>query len=454
MVDEYTEEDIEHVPEGEEWLDDLKPSADRSSTHVPLGESAGMCVEKVSSGNSSQQVNPICLLDVEGIQRLEAEPIADGIIDICQNLYFRQSLVKDYLACPQMMLYKWIIGHEEEDTFMAALLGTAGHSVIEMMHSERNVKNFTYTTIDLQTAFVKYAEDALRSSSVPPRVSAKFKTVSAQMNAAAPEYIQLIQGYAHDKRNQDFHATVCEQMFALAVEFEGQHYLFTGTIDQAGYYADGTFALRDIKFRDSHFKPGHVQLQLDMQLTLYAYAIKHGVPACQTCKPRYSVEGELEYTGPCPECKAKIGTAAWPGLLAERSELVWMRDYAPKKRDEYAKYITSETEFEINPATGRKRKKRVMNEAWVHGYKKGDPSGKAILVSQKSVAFLNVRMVDLIRVCKMIKTGQFYRKEGEHCNFWCKFKQPGMDMLETQVQEIDVTDFNNRVATLDPFGDS
>lgn len=446
IMDEQEKPDGEK-PDGEEWVDEFNPdnfktSADRSSDIIPL-----------STGNkeAGSSVTPVDIST--GIHKLDVEPISDGILQMCRNLYYRQSMLKDYLSCPQMMLYKWIIGHEEEDTFMAALLGTAGHAVIENMHAEKSVKNFAYTTIDMQTLFVKCAMDALKSSAVPPRISAKFKTITAQMNSVAPEYVQMLQGYAHDKRNQEFYATVCEQLFALAVEFEGHLYLFTGTIDQAGYYQDGAFALRDIKFRANDFKPGPTELNLDMQLSMYAYALKHGVPACPNCKPRYSEEGELTYTGPCESCHAKIGTAAWPNLIAERSELIWMRDYAPRKRDEYTKWLTSDTEFEINPSTGRRRKKRVINDAWVHGYKQGDPSGKAIHASIKSVSFLNVRMADILRVAKLIKDGHFYRKEGSHCNFWCKFRQPCIDMLETQVQELDISDIESRVATVDPFGD-
>ena len=456
----YDPSEHEHDPESipdEDRGDQHKQfeSASRGSAAIPLGHSASKgfsTLPVLSSGNSYEAI------PVTNIKKLDIEPVANGILQICSQLYFRQSLLKDYLSCPQMALYKWIIGHEEEDTFFAALLGTGGHSVIELMHQEKNVKNFGYTTIEMNTLFVEFCNKALQSSSVPPRISAKFNSIAAQMNAAAPEYAQMLQGYANDKRNHAFHATVNEQLFTLVLESTDPHcpgiYIFTGTIDQAGFYADGSFALRDIKFRAQNFRPGYTQLQLDLQLSIYAYALRYGFPACDSCKPRYGEEGELVYTGPCEECNKKIGTAAWPQLVAERTELIWMRDYVPRKKDEFAKMITSETEKEINPATGRLRKKQMINEKWVSGYKQGDQTGPAILTTVRSPTFLNVRMMDVIQICHSLRSGKFYRKESDNCNFWCKFRKPCTQMLETQIDELDASTLNERIATLDPFGDS
>ncbi len=445
-----------HYQPEDELEDDLIGQAvgnfspdDKSAAAIPMSQSAAM---GLSTGNK------IGTFTAVEAKHLDVEPIADGILSICSELYFRQSMLKDYLTCPMLMLYKWIIGHEEEDTFFASILGTAGHSVIELMHQEKNVKSFTYTTIDLGTLFVEFGNKALASSSVPPRLSAKYPTIKAQLNAVALEYVQMLQGYAKDPRNHGFHATVNEQLFVLVIKSDDPRhpgtYLFTGTIDQAGFYTDGSFALRDIKFRLSQFKPGYTQLQLDLQLSLYAYALRYGYPACDVCRPSYGVEGELVYTGPCSLCSAKVGTSAWPQLIAERTELIWMRDYVPRKKDQYSKVIISDTEFEISPETKRKRKARIANPKYYEGYKAGDPTGEAIFKSFRSETFLNVRMADVLQVAHSIKTGVFFRKEGDHCNFWCKFRKPCVDMLETQVEDIDASTMNERIAVLDPFGDA
>jgi hypothetical protein len=378
-----------------------------------------------------------------------------NIIHLCENLYYRQSMIKDYLTCPQMMLYKWIVGHEEEDTFFAALLGTAGHSVIELMHSEKNIKNFDYSITDLEKLFIDYLDIAIQESKAPPRLAAKFPTIKAQANSVAPEYVEMLCGYSEDEIHQSFHSTVTEQQFVLKLtdEFD-REFLSTGTIDQAGFYDDGRFALRDIKFRINNFKPGRIELILDIQLTLYAYALKHGNPTCQKCYPRYedTINGpKLTYDGPCEDCEKKIGTAAWPNLLAERVELIWMRDYVKRKKDECAQYIISETEKEINPATGRQRKKRVINPKWITGYKIGDNTGKGVYTTYRSAAFMEVQIADIIRIAGMIRDGRFYRKPGEACNFWCKFKDICVNSLEVDMEEIDARIVNERIATADPF---
>lgn len=377
-------------------------------------------------------------------------------------------MIADYLTCPQMMLYKWILQLEEEDTFFAAVMGTAGHECIREMHQTRK---FDYSVTELHELFYNFFVKACRDSKVPPKIGAQFATLDAQVKATSPEYISMLMGYQRDELNQNFYATCIEQPFVIELDeqlkqssnqptLSGQpttsrKHVFTGTIDQAGYYSNGAFALRDIKFRANNFRPkGQAELNLNLQLSLYAYALKYGVPACSECHPVYSAEGELLYTGPCPTCKAKIGTKLWPQLISEKTELIWMRDYTPRKKDQYAKYITDpDGGTEINPRTGRRIKKRILNQQWCDGYKAGDASGPAHLIGNKSAAFLQVHMADIIRLSGLIKDAQFFRKSGEHCNFWCKHRESCVNMLELEVEEIDTTRLNEHIGTLDPFGD-
>jgi hypothetical protein len=366
------------------------------------------------------------------------------------NLHFRQSMLRDYQICPQMMLYKWILGFEEDDVWLAAILGTAGHSVIEEMHASRTFNN---TYVELTSKFLEACKAAVTNSHAPPRISAKFTTIQAQCESVAPEYVQMLLGYQKDEENQKFHATIAEQSFVLVLKDDfGREMVFTGTIDQGGFYHSGAFALRDIKFRQNTFRPGRIEIKLDLQLSLYAIAMRHGVPSCQDCKPTYSPEGELLYTGPCDSCKKKIGTSAWPQLAPEKVEMIWMRDYLLRKKDECAKYLTSDSgEKEFNPATGRSRKKKNINPKWIDGYKKGDQVGEGRITTQRSQAFLQVHMADLLRVAGMIRDGRFYRKPGDHCNFWCKFSTPCTQALEMEVEDIDVYQINEHMTTLEPF---
>lgn len=375
-----------------------------------------------------------------------------AIQDLLENMYYRQSMIADYKTCPQMMLYKWILQHEEDDIWLAAILGTAGHSVIEEMHRSRR---FDIPYVELVSLFENAVAAAISHSKAPPRISKQFDSLKAQCDSVTPEYVTMLQRYMMDETNQTFHATMLEQRFILPLTDEhGREFLFTGMIDQAGFYPNGQFALRDIKFRQNAFKPGRVALRLNMQLSMYALGLKYGLPACDNCTPQYSMEGELLYTGPCSECRSLYEpelTPKWPRLAPEKVELIWMRDYEPRGKDEYAKFLTSDTEKEKNPKTGRMVKKKILNPKWIDGYKKGDQTGPAILGTVRSMAFLEVHKRDLLVLAGMIRDGRFYRKEGADCNFWCKFSKPCMEALENEIDDIDIGEINEHMCTLDPF---
>jgi len=376
-----------------------------------------------------------------------------AIMLVLDNLYYRYSMISDYVTCPQLMLYKWILMMEETDTFFAAITGTAGHAVIEEMHRS---KCFDYGWSDLNDMFYTAFDKAINDSSVPPKISAKYSSLKAQLDAVSGEYITMLDGYQKDEENQKFYPTCIEQKFVLEVKDEfDRKYLFTGTIDQAGLHPNGHVGLRDIKFRIMNFKPGKTELKLSMQLSLYAYALRFGNPACKNCLPVYSVAGEVIYGGPCAECRAKINTPKWPGEVAEDVEIIWMRNYGVRQKDEKAKMIDDpDGRQEINPATGRKRKMQIVNPEWLTGYKKGDRIDDAHLRTERSAAFLQIHMADIVRLAGMIRDGRFYRNPGDHCNFWCKFSKQCVTGFESQVKEIDLSRLNEHVATIDPFAGS
>jgi len=434
-------------PDGFDSLGDVaKPDGSQHTTTRLLSEEDAKSADR--------------LIALAELKALTNEPTYGGnvlnyspaIADLCGNLYFRQSMLQDYRKCPMMFLYRWVIGHEEEDTFFAAVMGTAGHRVIQHMHESRN---FAITYVDIMQLFLREFDTACRDSKIPPRLSAKYPTLRAQAQAVCPEYCTMLLGYQRHKDNQTFHATILEQSFVLELKDEfSRTFYFTGTIDQAGYYDDGVFALRDIKFRINDFRPGPTAAKLDLQLTLYGFAVHKGVPSCSECRPKYSDEGELVYAGPCSVCQSLIGTSKWPMLIPQKTVLIWMRDYMPRQKDQYTKYVDDPAGGkEMNPDTGRMRKKQVINDKWIHGYKKGEQAGPGHIVTDRPWAFLQARSADILRLAGMIRDGRFYRNEGEHCEYWCKHREPCLGMLETEVQELDVGRLNEHVATIDPFGE-
>ena len=211
-------------------------------------------------------------------------------------------------------------------------------------------------------------------------------------------------------------------------------FVFTGTIDQVGYYGDGTLAVRDFKFRDKAFRPSKAELDLDIQLTLYAAAIKYGVPACDNCKPRYvqhtdydpetlaaTVFPKLAYGGPCAACTAKIGTAVWPRRFVERCELVWMRDFAKYKKS---------------------------GQAGTKSYKTGDYKGPCILKTWRSIEDIEVLMGDIVRICDSFRRGNFHRNPGEHCAMWCRHVDLCKSMRAIQAGEVVLTELDYEMPDL------
>jgi hypothetical protein len=407
---------------------------------------------------------------------------------LCQQIYFRQSLMKDYLGCPQRTLYRWVAGFQEDSITMAAYLGTAGHKVIYDWHSQR-LGDVTQSWImeTFEAAF--WAE--LTKRNLQPSIRPGCDSIRDQLHEDMPYYVEIIEQYTKNKRNQGFHTTLHEQSFVLVVQHPNviaflkqcDHtpespvaeldfdtwkqqrlaallslhppYLFTGQLDQAGYYDDGTFVLRDIKFRDNAFKPSRKELGLDSQFTTYAAALKWGVPACDNCKPTYEQEQfssarKLKYNGPCPACVAKIGTVQWPLKYPERCEMVWMYDYETYKKDQYTKEITDHDAPKVpSPTSGRKVLAKKINPEWVTGYKKGDPKGEGLLTTYRTPASLDVLLGDLLRVCDDIRAARFYRRPSKDCN-WCPHSEVCSTSLKIQIQDLDYSKIQT-FGTEDPF---
>lgn len=350
-----------------------------------------------------------------------------------QELYFRQSMVKDILTCPQMALYSHVLKAEQEAPFFAAILGSAGHHVLYDFHHD---PKFTFDApyIEVLSRFETYAAEELQKLTRLPNLAAKHQEFYTQVAEHTNDYMEMLVEYTLHPQSRLFHATAQEQMFVyivnpfdesplLGVNANINPFIFVGTIDQLGYYDDGTFAVRDFKFRDAAFKPSQTELDLDIQLTVYSAAIRFGKPACDECKPRYestNAHPQLVYNGPCPTCTAKIGTSAWPQRYMDRCEIVWMRDFSKYKK---------------NGRAGTKE------------YKKGDYKGRCFYRTYRAPSMLEVLMADVIKVCNAFRNGDFHRNPGKHCAMWCKHvdlcrqnKQLAADDINVSAAEYEMPD--------------
>lgn len=388
--------------------------------------------------------------------------------ELTNILFFRQSMLNDYMTCPQMAFYRWVMGLEQQQSqFLSAFLGTAGHAVIEYMHDtaatpgnagssgsgsgtsgSRRLGKLTW--LELLDAFETEFWKAINASPVPPTLPTTANSVQEAFAQKSEDYIQMLDGYQYDPLNHKFFSLMAEQKWVLEVASEsGSHnYLFTGTLDQAGVKEDGNFKINDIKFRENTFKPNKVALNLDTQLTLYALACVKGNPACEACRPRYeggenafdalgSSHKKIVYHGPCADCQAKIATKRWPRKYASPCTLIWMRDYFRHEKDQHEKMIPNPTAPKIK---GGKRgtswvRPQMLNPKWGDGYKKGDYVGRRHYDTYRDPALLDTLMRDILKICDAMRRGEFYRRPGAQCAFWCKFRDPCQADIKMEVND-------------------
>lgn len=393
-------------------------------------------------------------METPTFQRRDIHP---AIVQQCSQIFFRQSLIKDYLECPQMTLYRWVLNLDARPPWLSATLGTAGHKVVYTMHETRK---FDYNFAELQSMLEVAFRETIAKDGEFPQIPKGCETIEDAFARESPEYLRWLLGYQYHPRNREFHSTMHEQSFVLEVPSTDPNfppYLFTGQIDQGGPYDNGEFAIRDMKFRDNNLRPSKTELDLDVQATVYATAIKYGNPACDQCKPKYTYDEyrslqEVKYSGPCETCKAKIGTPYWPQRFANMFELVWMRDFDIHTEDQYPLEIADNTKPKIpNPkGKGPPIYPRIRNPKYDDGYKKDTYKGPGFLLTIRPPSSLATLMSDVIRICDEIRKGTFYRRPGDACNFFCGFKEQCLKGLELEIQEANLQNVS-AVGTEDPW---
>lgn len=329
--------------------------------------------------------------------------------------------------------------------FIAAVFGTAAHKVIQDFNEALNPEPAAPNTPLFDAAGIavtaheprelNYAEllasferEALHGYEITQEIIPIPKgceTFTDAMNSVGADYMQYIIGHlALEKvREPKLVVNASEQQFVMFVTFPAPNapngandaaannpadmYVFYGTIDQiCSIPEEGKLIVRDFKFRDAAFKPSWRQLQVDPQLIIYACAMKHGIPCCDDCKPRYAEDAEfalvskrkIVYDGPCDACKASIGTHKWPKEYPDAGELTWMKDF------------------------------RILKRGTAYR-KKGEVAGQANYEFRFNSVNVNAYMYDIMQHCRAFRYGSFPRKYGEACKFWCKHARDCVDSL-------------------------
>jgi RecB family exonuclease len=183
--------------------------------------------------------------------------------EILDTIELRQSTLKTWLSCPLMYKYRHIDKLEPAIRYPGTIHGSALHMVLKQLHDgEWNG--------DLKTLYTKALNHYLHASEekhIPVRWKRDMhkEIVALKVNA-----VEILENYRSKAYNRQALILFSEAQFR--VKILGNE--FTGTIDQVRKNQDGSLELID--FKSSKMRPNHNAIPNDLQLTLYAYAVKFG----------------------------------------------------------------------------------------------------------------------------------------------------------------------------------
>ncbi len=253
----------------------------------------------------------------------------------------RQSSIYSYLRCPYQ--YHLRVTDPEAQRFRhpAAVFGTAVHEVIRRLHAED-------WELDLESAYLEvFSQAEQERQNDTATVPIRWKDEEAEREQYRQDALAMLEGYRTKEYNRNCKVLLAEATFTVKI---GRHVL-TGTVDQVREHPDGTWELVD--FKTSKAAPPQVFVDLDLQLGLYSWAMKHGT---------FLANGKL----------------IQPNRLPERQTLYFLRHHIPYKR-----------------ATGGKQA----------GEERGDPR----LTTTRSAEQLKALKADVSSVARMIRLGLFPR---------------------------------------------
>ncbi len=183
--------------------------------------------------------------------------------EILETIELRQSTLKTWLSCPLMYKFRHIDKLEPAFRYPGTVHGSALHMCLKNMHeSEWNG--------DLRALYTKalnhylYASD---ESHIPVRWKGDMHKEIEKLKANAVEILENYRSKDYNKK-----AVVLFSEVQFRVKILG--YEFSGTADQVRLNPDNSVELLD--FKSSAQRPNHYAIPNDIQLTLYAYALKYG----------------------------------------------------------------------------------------------------------------------------------------------------------------------------------
>jgi RecB family exonuclease len=181
--------------------------------------------------------------------------------EILNRIQLRQSTIKDWLSCPLMFRFRHVEGIKPAYRNVAALHGSALHGAIHQLHSQG------FET-DLKKLYREAFRDAMSQDKETPihwKTSKQTDMDSLEKHAA-----EILTGYRNWEENHLCQVLYSEVQFKVKIG----GFNLSGTIDQVRINSDGELDVVDLK--SGMQRPRAISLRSDWQLSLYAYALKHG----------------------------------------------------------------------------------------------------------------------------------------------------------------------------------
>ena len=183
--------------------------------------------------------------------------------EILDTIELRQSTLSTWSACALMYKFRHIDKLEPAFRYPGTVHGSALHLVLAWLH-EGQWKG------DLRALYTKalnYQLYASEEEHIPVRWKRDMET---EIEALKVNAVEILENYRSKDYNRDALVLFSEVRFRVKI----LGYKFTGTIDQVRKNLDGSIELLD--FKSSKMRPNYYAVPNDIQLSLYAYALKYG----------------------------------------------------------------------------------------------------------------------------------------------------------------------------------
>ena len=183
--------------------------------------------------------------------------------EILETIELRQSTLKTWLNCPLMYKARFIDKIPPSHRYPGTVHGSALHLVLSWLHEGQWKGDLRV----LYTRALNYQLYASEEEHIPVRWKGDQETEIEKLKLNA---VEILENYRSKDYNRDALVLFAEVQFRVNI----LSYSFTGTIDQVRKNPDGTVELLD--FKSSQMRPNYYAIPNDIQLSLYAYALKYG----------------------------------------------------------------------------------------------------------------------------------------------------------------------------------